>query len=190
MNTTCPSTRRRKASYSIIDPPARIDSLQGIEIAYFYNYYAKSNWTFESHIRKWLKEKDAGIQFVRVPAASSSDRISAYGYYAAQNLGQAETIHDAIFDAIYVTRRAPTVYQLMGELFEKQGVEANAFDEAMRSSSVKESVSKAETLHSRYSVTDLPVFLINGKYEVSTETCRCGPEKMLEIATNLAHQAE
>ncbi len=180
----------RTESYSIIDPPARIGGEQGIEIAYFYNYYAKSNWTFESHLRNWLQQKDAGIQFVRIPAASSSDRMSAYGYYAAQNLGQAETIHNAIFDAIYVTRRAPAAYQLMGDLFEKQGVDANAFDEAMRSSSVKESVAKAETLHSRYSITDLPVFLVNGKYEVSTATCRCGPEEMLKIATDLAQRLE
>jgi thiol:disulfide interchange protein DsbA len=184
------SAANRNELYSIIDSPIGIDGEQGIEIAYLYNYYARSNWPFESHIQTWLKQKDAHIRFVRVPAASSSDRISAYGYYAGQNLGMEATIHDAIFEAIYVTRRAPAALTLMRELFEKQEVDASAFDEAIRSSSVKASVAKAEKLHSRYSMTDLPVFLVNGKYEISTATCRCGPEEMLAIVTELARNAD
>ena len=189
MMTDLKNAANRKASYSIIDPPIRIDGEQGIEIAYLYNYYAKSNWPFESHVRAWLQQNDAGIRFVRVPAPSP-DAVSAYGYYAAQHLGNAEAIHNAIFEAIYVTKRAPAGDRLMGDLFEKQGVDGDAFGEAMRSSSVKESVTKAEKLHSGYSMTDLPVFLVNGKYEVSTATCRCGPEEMLAIATDVAQKAE
>jgi thiol:disulfide interchange protein DsbA len=180
----------REVPYSIINPPTRVDGEQGIEIAYLYNYYAKSCWPFESHIKTWLQQKDASIQFVRVPAASTSDRLSAYGYYVAQHMDMAETINNAIFEGIYVNKRAPAAYDLMSELFEKQGVDTSAFDEAMKLSSVKESVAKAEKLHSGYSPIDMPVFVVNGKYRVSTKTCRCGPEEMLAIVTELAKSAD
>lgn len=180
----------RDKSYSIIEPPTRIDGDQGIEIVYLYNYYARSNWPFESHLKTWLQQKDAMVRFVRVPAASSSERLSARAYFAAEELGMAEQIHDDIFEAIHVKRRAPSAYRLMGELFAKHGVDAAAYDAVMRSPGVIEAGNRAEELHSRYSITELPVLLVNGKYEVSTATCRCGPAEMLTIAAGLAKETE
>ena len=185
-----PASKRQK--HSLIDPPTKTDGEQGIEIAYLYDYGHTGNWPFESHIRTWLAEKGDGMNFVRVP---SSPNMYASGFYSAKKFGIEQEIHDAIFEAIHMTRRAPAHYRALRELFEKHGVAAADFDEAMKSSDVKKSVSDAEKiftkhLHSEYSWSDLPIFLVNGKYRVSTATCLCGPEEMLAIVTELAQKAD
>jgi thiol:disulfide interchange protein DsbA len=185
-----PATKNQK--YSLIDPPSRAGGESGTEIVYLYNYDSPNSWLFEQHIKTWLKKEGASSRFVRIP---KSPDWYAPVFYTAQKLGIEEEIHNAIFERIHVTKRPPNYGRAIVEMFEQYGVSPNDQYETGTSPGVLELTNRAEQihaehLHSTYSWSDLPKFLVNGKYRVSTATCLCGPEEMLVIVTELAQKAD
>jgi thiol:disulfide interchange protein DsbA len=139
-----------------------------IEVVEVFWYGCPHCYQFEPTINKWLKEKAEYIEFVRIPGVLGPQWVPhARAYYAAQNLGVLEKIHQPLFSAIHNEKRKIIDEKSLKSFFAEHGVDGNDFDKAYQSKEVEENVRYAFTMGQRYELTGVPAVIINGKYGTS-----------------------
>ena len=137
-------------------------------------------------LKKWQQTKDERIAFTRLPAASKYNRIHAYAYYTAEELGIADLIHDDMYRSIVKEKKSVGSPGSALRLFMKHGINQGTFYETFRSLSVKSKVHRVEELQSRKVLMNVPTLIVNGKYRITPKSCRCSMEEMLDMAVDLA----
>lgn len=157
--------------YQEIKPAVARSAAEGkVEVLELFWYGCSHCYAFEPQLAEWAKSKPDYVEFVRVPAVFAHNwEIHARAYYAAQQLGVLEKIHQPLFDAIHKHGRKvfsePELIQFIGD----QGVEAAAFKTAYNSFDVDTKTRHAIALTREYGITGVPALIINGKYRSSAQ---------------------
>ena len=89
-------------------------------------------------------------------------------YYAAQDLGVFDKIHNVAFNEIHQKGNYLQTTDQIRAMFVAQGVSPADFDKSWASFGVTSSVKKAATRTREYRVTGVPNLVVNGKYRVTT----------------------
>ncbi|CAN0425212.1 unnamed protein product, partial [Phaeothamnion confervicola] len=89
--------------YQEIKPAIATSAAEGkVEVLELFWYGCSHCYAFEPQLIEWAKSKPDYVEFVRVPAVFAHNwEIHARAYYAAQQLGVLEKIHQPLFDAIH-----------------------------------------------------------------------------------------
>lgn len=148
-------------------------------------------YALEPYVQKWLKNKPAYIEFVRVPVMwGPAHRAHARLFYTLQALNRPDLFERA-FDAIQ-TAHQPLIAQSDDETLKLQeafaqanGVNPDDYAKAYNSFSVNSNLQRAEELTQRYQVQGVPLVVVDGKY--STDVAKAGgPEELIHLIDDLA----
>jgi len=122
-----------------------------IEVLEFFWYGCPHCYTFEPFVAAWKKTKPANVVFIRVPAIfRPAWEIQARAYYALNNMGVIEDVHEKIFHAV-----------------EKYGVDRKKFMTQANSFAIDGMVRKAKKRQAGYKIEGVPSIAVNGKYLTS-----------------------
>ena len=139
-----------------------------VEVLEFFWYGCPHCYTFEPFVAAWKKTKPANVVFIRVPAIfRPAWEIQARAYYALNNMGVIEDVHEKIFYAIIKDRKRLDNLDQIADFVEKYGVDRKKFMTQANSFAIDGMVRKAKKRQAGYKIEGVPSIAINGKYLTS-----------------------
>ena len=150
--------------YKLITPPQPAAG-KGVEVIEFFNYACSHCYDFEPQLRSWLKTKPKDVEFLYVPAVFNERMLPlAKTYYALEELGWLEKMHERIYEAIHEKRVNLADRAVMTKWIAEQGVDAKKFETTYDSFSVDSKAQRAGQLTRSYRITATPYVAVGGKY--------------------------
>lgn len=138
-----------------------------IEVVEMFWYGCPHCYRLEPHLQAWLKKLPDDVQLVRIPAAlNASWSLLARAYYAAQELGILDKLHEPLFQAIHEQGRRLRSEDAVVRFVSALGFDGERFRQAMNSLAVQTKVRHATELGRRYGVDGVPALIVNGRYRV------------------------
>jgi thiol:disulfide interchange protein DsbA len=152
--------------YTLIEPAPAIHEGELVEVIEFFWYGCPHCNSLEPHIKDWLARKADNVRFVRMPAPfSGRAELHAKTFYALQLLGEAERLHDAMFEAMHRhDMKLATLDEMVGFLVAK-GVDEQKFRAALDSFAVQTQMSRTRVLARRYGIHSVPTLVVDGRYK-------------------------
>lgn len=162
-----------------------------IEVAEFFSYGCPHCYRMEPIINKWAETKDPSVRFVRVPATwNALYLMHGQLYYTEEILVRngviknAAEFREAIFEEYHRRGNRMTSQDAIQKVFARFGVSKDEFDRTWNSFEVNQKLRIAGDLMRRYSVSSVPVIVVNGKYR--TSAAEAGDyEKLVELIDEL-----
>lgn len=157
-----------------------------IEIVEVFAYWCGHCASFQPLVDAWKRKLPADVRFTYVPLAGGPTDLLARAYFASEASNQLDKTHNAIFNAIHLTRTLPQrpTAEEISALIAKQGVDAKSFADAMNSFAIGGQLNRAQQFAIRSGVEGTPTLIVNGKYRVLGKTL----EDTLRIANQLVAQ--
>lgn len=154
--------------YQKLSEPQPTDTGDKVEVLEFFWYGCPHCYHFEPFVRKWLANKPASAEFVRVPAVFRPDwKVHARTYYALIEMGLVEKLHGKIFDAIHKDHQHLSTLDEMADFLASEGVDRQTFVNTYNSFLVDARVRKAVKKLAAYDIDGVPTVIVNGKYRVT-----------------------
>ena len=142
-----------------------------IEVAEFFWYGCPHCYDFEPTINAWAEGIPANARFVRIPVVwNTMHELHARLFYTmevlARNgaLADGEAFHNTVFQEIQTRGNRLTSEDSIRRLFERFGVDGEAFDQTWKSFEVDQKLRVAKDLGRRYNIQGVPAVVVNGKY--------------------------
>ncbi len=171
--------------YSKLTNAVSTNSGDKVEVLEFFWYGCPHCFRFEPTISKWIKNKPANVNFMRVPAPINPSWVPhTKAYYALEMMGKGEQYHGALFKAIHIDRKKIRDLASITKFLVSQGVNEKAFKDAVNSFAVEMRVRKAMQLTKNYKLSGVPMLAVNGKYTISAQQAG-GYDGMINIANYL-----
>jgi thiol:disulfide interchange protein DsbA len=172
--------------YRLVAEPARAEPGDDVEVLELFWYGCPHCYQLEPQIERWLESKPAGVTFRRMPAAASPRWAPhAKAYYAAEQLGVLEQLHEPLFKALHDERRKIFTDEQLIDFAAEQGIDEAAFRTAFNSFPVDMQVRKSAELVRRYAIDGVPAMVVNGKY-VTSATQTGSNARMFQVIDHLA----
>jgi len=155
--------------YERVVPAQPTSTSAKVEVLELFWYGCPHCFRFEPYIERWLKKKPDNVKFVRMPGVfRASWENHAKAFYAAQLLGVFDKIHEPLFNAVHVKKRATDTVESLADFFEEHAdVDRKKFIKTFNSFAVQTRMKRAKTMGSRYGVRGVPAVIVNGKYRVA-----------------------
>ena len=150
--------------YKLINPPQPVAG-KGVEVLEFFNYGCPHCYDFEPLLKSWPKTRPKDVAFRYVPAVFNESMLPlAKTYYALEELGLLDRMHDKVYEAIHEKRVKLGDRGVMIKWISEQGVDATKFEGAYDSFSVDSKAQRAGQLTRNYRITATPYVAVAGKY--------------------------
>jgi len=170
--------------YIKLDTPVNTADESRIEVIELFWYGCPGCYAFEPLISQWESAQAEDIDHKRMPVVwDRLTTIHAQAFYAAESLGELQSVHQPFFEAFHENRNRLHNEVAIRELFESCGISPADFDRAFHSFSVRSRVNQAIKRIQDYGVAQTPTMYINGKYIVTTDVG--GYQQMLEVVDYL-----
>ena len=154
--------------YELVSPAQPTATGNKIEVVELFWYGCPHCYDFEPYIKRWLTNKPANAEFVRMPAIFRPEwALHARAYYTAVVLGVLDKVHDAIFETTHELKKPLNTEQDIAALFVKHGVKKADFSKVFRSFAVETKVRRSMDMTRRYGIKGVPSMIVNGKYRTS-----------------------
>ncbi|MFK8015650.1 MAG: thiol:disulfide interchange protein DsbA/DsbL [Gammaproteobacteria bacterium] len=157
---------RAGKDYVVLSPAKRTSSPpEKVELTEVFMYQCPHCFSFEPFIEKVTQGQPAQMNFVRMPAIFNSvAELHAKAFYASQALGNWEDLHVPLFQEIHTRRNLMPTEDKLLDFIAKQGIDRDAFGNAMKSFEVDSKVRDAKSLNAAYQIGSVPTLVVNGKY--------------------------
>ncbi|WP_242519217.1 thiol:disulfide interchange protein DsbA/DsbL [Halochromatium roseum] len=167
--------------YKRVAEPQRLEPGDDVEVLELFWYGCPHCYQLEPTIERWLENKPDGVSFRRLPAAASSRWIPhAKAYFAAEQLGELEKLHEPLFKALHEQRRKVFSDEELIAFAAEQGIDEEAFREAYQSFPVDMKVRQSADLVRRYQLSGVPAIVVNGTY-ITGVTEAGGRDQLFEL---------
>ena len=171
--------------YKKITPQVVTGTGDKIEVLEFFWYGCPHCYSFEPYVKTWKKTKPANVEFARVPAMFRPEwEIQARAYYALDNMGVIDNVHEKIFSAIHKDKKRLNSLSLLADFVEKHGVDRKKFMEEANSFAIDGMVRKAKKKQSAYKIQGVPSVIVNGKY-ITSGSMSGSYDKLIKIMDHL-----
>jgi thiol:disulfide interchange protein DsbA len=135
-------------------------------------------------LESWVKTLAADVYFHPMPFAFIGPVEHQKLFYALEDLGQREALHDKIFNAIHVQNRRLNTEAEITDFVAANGVDRARFTSAFRSFDVSTKVSRGKQISGAWGIDGVPTLGIQGHYY--TSAAQAGThERALEVANYL-----
>lgn len=172
--------------YKVLDEavPTQVEEGQ-IEVVEAFWYGCPHCYNLEDPLNAWVAELPEDVTFRRMPATMGGDwNKHAVAFYAAQELGILEDVHDDFFDAVHQEGRHLTEVDDIADFFSDYGVSEDEARQALTSFGVKSQVNQAHARMRAYGLMGVPALIVEGRY-VITPSSAGSLENMPQIASAL-----
>jgi thiol:disulfide interchange protein DsbA len=167
--------------YKRIAEPQRLEPGDDVEVLELFWHGCPHCYQLEPDIKRWLETKPEGVSFRRLPAAASSRWIPhAKAYFAAEQLGELNKLHEPLFKALHEQKRPIFTDDQLIAFAAEQGIDEAAFREAYQSFPVDMKVRQSADLVRRYQLSGVPAIVVNGTYMTGV-TEAGGREQLFEL---------
>ena len=149
------STEKQQESKSII-------------IYEFFWYGCPHCYNLEPTMERIEADLDKDTKIVKLPVALRDSWIPhAKLYYALQQMGKIDEVHNLIFEEIHLEDNRLNTEQQMIDFLGKHGIDTNKFMEKYNSFGTEARIKKASNLAKKYQINSVPTIIVNGKYLTS-----------------------
>jgi len=156
-----------------------------VEVVELFWYGCPHCFRLEPDLHKWLKNKPANVEFIRIPAIFNKTwELHAKAYYTADFLGVMDKIHKPLFDAMHLKKQRLNNPAALKKFFAEQGVAEKDFDGVFNSFGVDAKVRRAKELSKQYGISGVPALVVNGKY-LTDGPMAGGRKGMIEVLNHL-----
>lgn len=176
-----PATAMAQQRYETIDGPRLGDDPDTIEVIEFFWYGCPHCNRFRPHIERWKASRPEDVDFRHMPAVLSPRwETHAKAFFAASIMGELDTFHGAMFDALHRDRRKLDSATEIGEFVESLGIDGERFVATMQSFAVDSRIRRVKSLQRAYGITGTPTVVIDGRYRTSGRIA-AGVENMIPV---------
>jgi thiol:disulfide interchange protein DsbA len=170
--------------YTELKPPQPTEAGGKIEVLEFFWYGCIHCYNLEPALEGWLKKLPADAQFRRVPAVFNPRwEHDARIFYAFEALGVLDKLHRPFFEAIHRDRLRTDDPKALAQWLQKQGLDAQKFNDVMKSFSVHSKTQRAKLMTAGYRIDGTPSMAVDGRYTVGAG------DGMLDTVSQLIEQA-
>ena len=149
------STEKQQESKSII-------------IYEFFWYGCPHCYNLEPTMERIEADLDKDTKIVKLPVALRDSWIPhAKLYYALQQMGKIDEVHNLIFEEIHLEDNRLNTEQQMVDFLGKHGIDTNKFIEKYNSFGTEARIKKASNLAKKYQINSVPTIIVNGKFLTS-----------------------
>ena len=149
------STEKQQESKSII-------------IYEFFWYGCPHCYNLEPTMERIEADLDKDTKIVKLPVALRDSWIPhAKLYYALQQMGKIDEVHNLIFEEIHLEDNRLNTEQQMVDFLGKHGIDTDEFTERYNSFGTEARIKKASNLAKKYQINSVPTIIVNGKYLTS-----------------------
>lgn len=175
--------------YQEIIPAQQTRAPKGkIEVVELFWYGCPHCYRLEPELEKWLKNKPANIDFIRMPAQFNKNwEIHAAAFYTAESLGLGEKTHKAIFKEMHEKKKRMSTVDELAAFFLRYEVSREKFMKVFNSFAVRNRQAHAKGMGQRYGAHSVPAFVINGKYRTN-ETMAGSKKDMFAVIEELVRK--
>lgn len=171
--------------YTRLSQPEPTDTGKKVEVLEFFWYGCPHCFHLEPFLEKWLKDKPADAAFRRMPAVLGPNwQPGARAFFAAQELGVLDKLHEPLFRAIHIEKRPLFDEDQLVAFAAQQGINADEFRKAYDSFYVNMKVRRAAEVERRYGIDGVPTIIVNGKYRTSVGQAG-SKERLIEVINYL-----
>ena len=176
--------------YQRIDKPMLVSDSQK-EVVEMFSYRCPHCFSFEPIVERWLQSKPDDVAFVRIPVGfgRAAWELMARTYYAAEELGVAKQMDQALFDAIHVQNQPLATPEEVAEVFVAQGISKDDFMKALNSFAVETKMRRGIDILRRFQVRGVPMLVVNGEFLITGESAGSN-QGMFEVADFLLGQSQ
>lgn len=164
---------------------------KGPVVVEFFSYMCPHCYRLEGTVKRWLKQKPEGVEFVKIPVAFQGNRLyalSAKAHYIAEELNIVDKFGDFMFKRIHLDRRPPRNDRDLANIFKELGVSDADYKKASENNfNVESKLRRANFLMNQYQVNGVPYILVNYKYEVGQESYK-SEESLFNLWNNLPYK--
>jgi protein dithiol oxidoreductase (disulfide-forming) len=158
-----------------------------IEVREFFWYGCGHCFQFEPAIKNWLTRKPENVEFIRTPGMAPSWAIHAQAFYALENVGALDKLHEPLFHAIQSGRRLSNEAALT-DFVAAQGVDAKKFGDAFNSFGVRMKMDRARQLNEEFRIDAVPTLVVANRYITSPSMVN-GEARAFEVVDFLIARA-
>lgn len=177
--------------YKELPFPVKTRDASKIEVVEVFWYGCPHCYEFNNdHLPEWKKSFAEDVDFRLIPATFPGWVTHAEAFYAAEELGKIDEMHQPLFDAIQASPRKYKDRSDFVEIFEQYGVSEEEFNKVFEASGFRK-ISKVEELINKtgerikaYRLTGVPALVVNGKYKIGVRDAG-GFDNMVKIANFL-----
>lgn len=158
--------------YTVLENPVetRVEDGQ-VAVTEAFWYGCPHCYDLEEPLNAWVAEQPEDVVFQRMPATMGGDwNTHAFAFYAAEQLGILDALHDDFFHAIHEEGRRLTSEDDIAAFFSDYGVSEEEAREALASFGVKSQVNQAHARMRQMQLMGVPALVVDGRYLVSPST--------------------
>ena len=134
----------------------------------FFWYGCPHCYNLEPTMERIEADLDKDTKIVKLPVALRDSWIPhAKLYYALQQMGKIDEVHNLIFEEIHLEDNRLNTEQQMVDFLGKHGIDTNKFIEKYNSFGTEARIKKASNLEKKYQINSVPTIIVNGKYLTS-----------------------
>ncbi|SDO43334.1 thiol:disulfide interchange protein DsbA [Halomonas shengliensis] len=155
--------------YEVLPEPLETQVDEGqIAVTEAFWYGCPHCYNLEEPLNAWVAEQPEDVSFRRMPATMGGDwNTHAFAFYAAQQLGILDDLHDDFFHAIHEEGRSLNDADAIAAFFSDYGVSEEDAKEALGSFGVKGEVNQAHARMRQMRLMGVPALIVDGRYLVT-----------------------
>lgn len=144
---------------------ADIDS-DVVTVTEMFSYSCIHCYNLEPDLKEWKERRAGMVDFEREHVVFSGTGLNlARAFYAAEELGVTEKIHDYMFSAIHVSSLRMNNEELLVRLFEGRGETDEAtFRAAFTGFAVENRIRRSDALVRSWRIQGTPTLVVDGRY--------------------------
>ena len=162
-----------------------VETGKKIEVIEFFSYGCPHCADLEPHMQAWMKTLPPDVQFRRVPVAFFAPWENlAKVYYTLESLGEEHRLSPDVFQAIHGARNNLATEQRFFDWAATKGLDRKKVEDTYRSFGVNGKVARAKQIAQAYNVQSVPLVIVDGKFQASSD--RAGGHSELPNAIDAA----
>nr|WP_299245656.1 thiol:disulfide interchange protein DsbA/DsbL [uncultured Halomonas sp.] len=175
--------------YAVLDTPVETDVENGqIEVTEVFWYGCPHCYNLEEPLNAWAADLPEDVVFERLPATMGDTWVRhAAAFFAAEQLGILDQVHEDFFDAIHQDGKKLTDEDDIAAFYSDYGVSEEDARKALNSFGVKSQINQAHAKMRGYQLMGVPALVVDGRY-VITPNSAGSLENMPKIASALVDQ--
>ena len=159
-----------------------------VEVVEMFFYGCPHCFNLELTVEDWKKDLPGYVKFSYMPAIFNEKWIPlAKAFYAAEAIGQLDTLHPLFFEAIHIDETPIYSEDAIIDFVAEQGIDKAHFEKAMKSFAVRTKVNKAKKITDASGIDGVPSLIVNGKY-ITGARLAGGEEEIFEVVDFLVEQ--
>ncbi len=172
-----------------LSQPQPVETGDKIEVRELFWYGCQHCYDLEPALDKWLKNKPANAEFVRMAAVlRESWAPHARAFYTFEALGVMDTLHPALFKALHVKKKRLDTAAALADFAAEHGVAREKFISTYNSFAVDSKFRQARIQGRRYQARGVPSIIVDGRY-LTTATMAGSHGRLMQIVDFLVKKA-